>query len=154
MTSPPDQPVAGPNPGKRGQGGAAPHRERGAEPATLALRMEDLTLWVLQRVAKFPRDHKFTVGDRLTETCLDIAALLVEATFTHNKLDLLANASRGLTRARVLVRLCHRLGLLSADQRGYFATQTDELGRMLGGWTRSVHSRDTRGATPPGAART
>jgi len=91
--------------------------------------MEDLTLWVLQRVAKFPRDHKFTVGDRLTETCLDIAALLVEATFTHNKLDLLARASRGLTRARVLVRLCHRLGLLSADQRGYFATQTDELGR-------------------------
>lgn len=149
----PDPPAAG-QPKQRGvQGAAAPGRDRG-EPAALALRMEDLTLWVLQRVTKFPRDHKFTVGDRLTETCLDTTALLVEASFVRSKLDLLASASRGLTRARVLVRLAQRLGLLSADQRAYFAGQTDELGRMLGGWTRSLQSRDTRPATPPGAART
>ncbi len=48
-----------------------PNSRAPAEPAALALRMEDLSLWTAERVAKFPRDHKFTVGDRLLETCLE-----------------------------------------------------------------------------------
>ncbi len=38
-----------------------------ADPAVVALRMEDLTVWVIERVAKMPRDHKFTVGDKLRD---------------------------------------------------------------------------------------
>jgi len=59
------------------------------EPAVAALRMEELTLWVMQHVAKFSREHKFTLGDRLVETCLDVTAALVDATYTRDKLALL-----------------------------------------------------------------
>jgi hypothetical protein len=90
--------------GERGSGGAAPgaRSERSepirggqppGEPAAIALRMEDLTLWALERAAKMPRDHKFTVGDRLVETCLDVNAALVEASFVRDKLGLLHTAS-------------------------------------------------------------
>jgi hypothetical protein len=41
-------------------------------PPLIALPMEALLAWVAERVAKFPRDHKFTTGDRLIETCIDI----------------------------------------------------------------------------------
>jgi hypothetical protein len=34
--------------------------------------MEGLLTWTAERVAKFPHDHKFTVGDRLLETCHDV----------------------------------------------------------------------------------
>jgi hypothetical protein len=34
--------------------------------------MEGLLTWTAERVAKFPRDHKFTVGDRLLDICLDV----------------------------------------------------------------------------------
>lgn len=127
----------------RGSGGGAPSDRPPdrRDPAAIALRMEDLTLWVLERTAAFPRDHKFTVGDRLVETCLDVTTSLVEATFlprSRAKLHHLHTASRALTRARVLVRLAQRLGLVSARQRAYFSAQSDELGRMLGGWTRSM----------------
>ena len=44
-------------------------------------------------------------------------------------------------RARVLSRLAERLKLLSAAQRGHFAVESDAVGRMLGGWTRSQRSR-------------
>lgn len=118
-----------------------PNSRAPAEPAALALRMEDLTLWTAERVAKFPRDHKFTIGDRLLETCLEGTTLLVQASFVRDKLGLLAAASRGLVRARVLVRLAERLHLLSAAQRGHFAVESDAIGRMLGGWTRSQHAR-------------
>jgi hypothetical protein len=51
--------------------------------------MEELTLWVIQRVAKMPRAHRFTVGNRLTETCLDVTATLLDAGFSRDKRALL-----------------------------------------------------------------
>jgi len=71
--------------------------------------MEGLLVWVVERVAKFPREHKFTVGDRLVETCLDITSHLVEASYRRDKRHDLAAASRGLVRARVLVRLARSM---------------------------------------------
>jgi hypothetical protein len=103
--------------------------------------MEDVTLWVIERVAKMPRDHKFTIGDKLVETCLEVTTLLVEASFVRDKAGLLLQASRGLTRARVLVRLAQRLKLLSMQQRDHFGAETDGIGRMLGGWTRAIRNR-------------
>lgn len=60
---------------KRPAGGAIGRRP----PPVIALRMESLLAWPVERVEKVPREHKFTVGDRLIETCLDITSHLVEA---------------------------------------------------------------------------
>ena len=54
-------------------------------PAVVALRMEDITLWVVQRVAKMPREHKFAIGDKLVEACLDVTCTLVEATYVAER---------------------------------------------------------------------
>ena len=71
-----------------------------AAPPVIAVRMETLLAWVVERVAKFPREHKFTVGDRLVETCLDITSHLVEASYRRDKHAELSAASRALVRAR------------------------------------------------------
>lgn len=55
------------------------HRNRPQTPPSIALRMEGLLAWTVERLVKFPREYKFTVGDRLIETCLDITSHLVEA---------------------------------------------------------------------------
>jgi len=67
----------GRSPGRDGNRATRSHGS--GEPAVVALRMEELTLWVMQRVAKMARAHKFTVGDRLVETCLDVSAGLMDA---------------------------------------------------------------------------
>jgi len=41
----------------------------------------------------------------------------------------------------VLVRIAERMSLLSARQRAYFAEVSDEVGRQVGGWAKSVRSR-------------
>lgn len=129
---------------KRGSGGEAPGAAATrslTDPAVVALRMEDLTLWVLERAAKMPREHKFTLGDKWVKTCLEATTLLTEASFVRDKLALLAAASRALTRARILCRLAQRLRLLSADQRQFFVEQSLQIGKMLGGWTRAQKAR-------------
>jgi hypothetical protein len=91
--------------------------------------METRLVWVVERVAKFPREHKFTVGDRLVETCLDITSHLVEDSYRRDKHAELSAASRALVRARVLVRLPRAICCVSEARGHYFATESDELGR-------------------------
>ena len=110
--------------------------------------MEALCLWLIQHVAKMPRDHKVTLGDRLVETSLLVTEKLVEATYARERHALLADASRGLTRCRLLVRLAHRLALLSERQSLYFSEESTDIGRMLGGWARA----DRRSHQSPAAA--
>ena len=71
--------------------------------------MESLLTWTVERAAKFPREHKFTIGDRLIETCLDVTSHLLEAAYRRDKRGDLAAASRGLIRVRVLARLARQL---------------------------------------------
>jgi hypothetical protein len=117
---------------------AARYPQKAPAAPVIALRMEQLLVWVVERVAKFPREHKFTVGDRLIETCLNVMECLVEASLQREKHKLLALASRGLVRARILARLAHSVRCLSESQHLHFVKQSDEIGRMLGGWLRTA----------------
>jgi hypothetical protein len=81
------------------------------------------------------------VGDRLIDTCLDVMQHLVEASYRRDKHAELAAASRGLVRARVLMRLAHGLRCVSEAQHMHFARESEEVGRMLGGWIRAFKSR-------------
>ena len=69
--------------------GVQPERPAGRRPPpaapVIALRMEGLLTWTAERMAKFPRDHKFTVGDRLLETCLDVMSGLTDAAYRRDK---------------------------------------------------------------------
>ncbi len=130
---------------KPGGPGAEPrakkHSPKPPLPPVIAIRMEALLQWVVERVAKFPRDHKFTVGDRLIETCLDVTCALVEASYKRDKVHELGQASRALVRARLLFRLARALHCVSEAQHLHFAKESDEIGRMLGGWLRATASR-------------
>ena len=114
---------------------------RATAPPVIAVRMEALLAWVAERVAKFSREHKFTVGDRLVDTCLDITCHLLDAAYRRDKAADLAAAQRDLVRARVLVRLARSLRCVSEAQHLHFANESDEIGRMLGGWQRASMPR-------------
>jgi hypothetical protein len=103
--------------------------------------MEDLTVWVMERAAAFPREHRFTVGERLVDACLDTLEALVEASYRRDRLALLAAANRTLVRVRVLGRIAERFRCLSHAQAAHLAERTLEIGRMLGGWIRSSRAR-------------
>ncbi len=51
--------------------------------------MEPLTVWVIHYVDHFARKHKFTIGDRWIDTCLDVQTSLVEASYIRDKRSLL-----------------------------------------------------------------
>ena len=98
----------------------------------------DLTLWIVQKVEKFPKSYRFSVGQRLIDTALDLLLLLVEAAYRRDKRETLRTASLRTNALRFLLRLAHDLKLLPGSAYAFATEQLDEVGRMVGGWERST----------------
>jgi hypothetical protein len=105
-----------------------------AEELRAVTKAYDFTLWLLPHLAKFSRDHRFTLGDRLEEGALEVLELLVEASYSGEKRPLLQRANVRLNRVRFLVRLAKDLRQLSLKQYEFAARAIDGIGMEIGGW--------------------
>ena len=98
----------------------------------------DFCLWMIQKVENFPRSFRFSVGDRLVATALDVQLRLVDAAYARDKAPILTEVNGMLNRLRHLVRMAKDLKLLSVDSYGHAAERIDEIGRMRGGWKKAA----------------
>ncbi|OHB14498.1 MAG: hypothetical protein A2431_00020 [Candidatus Zambryskibacteria bacterium RIFOXYC1_FULL_39_10] len=87
-----------------------------------------------------PKCDRFTIFERSEDLIIDVIELFTEAGYGRgsNKVMALDRASVKLNTLRLLIRLTKDTG--SLDLKKYTALQTviDEIGRMLGGWIRSM----------------
>ena len=104
-------------------------------------KMYDVLKWLLPKMSKLPRSHKFTLGDRVTNLGLDVLMLLVEASYTREKLELLRQANRKLEQLRYLLRLCKDLELLPMRSYEYISREINEAGSFIGGWVKQQQGR-------------
>ena len=100
-------------------------------------KLYDVILWLMGRVEKFPRFQKFTLGDRTVNISLDTLDLLIEATYTRQRVPLLRKANVQLEKLRFLICLCHDFKLISAKQYAYISNEINEVGKLIGGWIKS-----------------
>lgn len=66
---------------------------------------------------------------------------IVNAAYSQKKESQLRDASDHVNAIRYLLRLSKDLKLMSVDSYGFSAERLDEIGRMLGGWRKSLPSR-------------
>jgi hypothetical protein len=93
--------------------------------------------WLMLTVEKFPRSHKFTIGDRIETTALDVLESLIEATYTKERNQHLRAANLGIEKLRFLLRLAADLRLLDRRRYEHAARSLDETGRLIGGWMKA-----------------
>lgn len=105
---------------------------------SVVTRMYDLTLWLVQRTAGFSRAHRHTLGSRIESCALEVLELLVEASYTRDRDDLLQSANRRLERLRYLVRLAHDLKLLSLAQYEFAGNGLHAVGTQVGAWRKAL----------------
>jgi hypothetical protein len=100
----------------------------------LLVRWYDYTRWLLERVDSFPKNQRFIFGTRLADAVLGIMELLVEASYSRTKLELLRRANVMIEQLRWMIRLAKDRAVQTPRQYEYSAEQLTECGRMLGGW--------------------
>lgn len=102
-------------------------------------------LWLVPAVEKFPRSHKFLLGDRIQSAALDVLEGLVEATYTRNRRPVLRGVNLKLEKLRLMFRLATDLKLLDLRRYEYAARHLDEIGRLVGGWLKTHDAKETHG---------
>ena len=100
------------------------------ETAIVVQKAYDWNLWILPKVEKFPKSHRFSVSQNLVATSLDLLMNLVDATYQSKNSGTLAAAVRNVNRARYLVRLSKDLRLLNVSGYEFAAQGLGEIGRM------------------------
>ena len=99
--------------------------------------MYQFILWLVPTVDKFPRARKFSLGERIETTALDVLDLLISATYTRGRENLLAQVNLGLERLRFLFRIAFDLRCLDIKRYEHAARSIDDVGRMVGGWMKA-----------------
>lgn len=109
---------------------------------TVLTKIYDFWKLILPLAGKFPRQYKFVLGDRIQHLSSELMERVVEAYFTsgniENKRSMIQNANLKVELLRRYLRLSHDLGMLSFSTLERLQRQVDEIGRMLGGWLKSL----------------
>lgn len=101
----------------------------------------NFTKWYIEKLAKLPRNHRFTLGEKIQNTLLELLMLLSDAIYSKNKTSLLTQANKELEKLRILSRLMKDLDLFPNDNYRFITNSMNEIGKMLGGWMRWVYAQ-------------
>jgi hypothetical protein len=101
------------------------------------LKTYDLIPWCVNHTGRFPRNHRFVLGERIERRVYDLLETLIRAKYSREKRELLIQANLDLEVLRFQLRLAKDLDCLREQSLRFAAKNIDEIGREVGGWLRS-----------------
>ena len=103
-------------------------------------KLHDFYKNLSQTLTNFPKDKRFTLGNKLDHLTLEIIESVIAAGYSarEQKYNHLEKAQLHLEITKILIRLALDTKVL--DNRKYIQLQQTllEIGKMLGGWKRSL----------------
>ena len=99
-------------------------------------RYYDLLGWILDRTAKFPKNMRFGLVQKIEMIALSLLEHFIEAIYRRDREKLYETVNLEIEKLRVFLRLSHDRGVLGASQLRYAVNELDEIGRMWHGWIR------------------
>ena len=97
----------------------------------------DPILWSCNHTSRFPRNHRFVLGERIERNLYNLLETLIRAKYTKNRQRLLEEANLNLEILPFQMRLAKDLQCLNVESYGFAPKAIDEIGRLVGGWLRS-----------------
>lgn len=99
----------------------------------------DILLWIIPQIDKFPRHRRFTLGEKIELTLLNVLELLLEATYQKRNDRVLKTANQKLALVRHLWRLSYELTAIANKSYQHGSKLLLELGAQIGGWQKYSH---------------
>jgi hypothetical protein len=79
------------------------------------IKTYDLILWSCHHTGKFPRNHRFVLGERIERSLYDLLELLIRAKYTRQRQAFLEQANLTLEILRFQMRLAKDLQCLKVE---------------------------------------
>jgi hypothetical protein len=103
-------------------------------------RARALVAWLVPQVATWPRAHRHTITQHTCALAMRVHDALVAARHLDAQCrgDALRDADMALDQLRQYLQLAWHWHWLSDGQYQHVSALTDEVGRLVGGWRRSL----------------
>lgn len=99
-----------------------------------------LILWMLPKIANFPKDQRFLLADRIERILMDILEMLIEAVYSKDRRGILIKVNLKLDVLRFMMRIAKDMKYVNVNAYDFFCQSVLEIGRMVGGWLKTVNS--------------
>jgi hypothetical protein len=93
----------------------------------------DLILWSCNHTSKFPRNHRFVLGERIERNLYDLLETLIGAKYTRLRQPLLEQANLTQEILRFRMRFAKDLQCLKVESYDFAAKAIDDMERRLPG---------------------
>ena len=98
----------------------------------------DMMLYAYPALAQFPKSEKFSLVADMKRCMNNLLEYIIEADKKYYKKTTLQMIDVELEKLKTYVRLSHKLGFLPMKKYEYWSGLLVEIGKMLGGWIKSV----------------
>ena len=108
--------------------------------ATILNKTYDFLKMMIPLLGKLPRDQRYLIGNRIQNLVSDILELLIEAYYgpRPERKSKLLSVNIKLEKLRFFIRLCYESNYISSRQYRLILEQLQEIGRMTGGWIKTL----------------
>jgi hypothetical protein len=110
---------------------------KGQEELVVITRGNGLVLWSCHHAGRFPRGHRFVLGERVGRNLYGLLETLIQARYARERQGLLGQANLTLELLCFPMRLAKDLRCLKVKSYAHAAKAIDEIGRLVGGWLKS-----------------
>ena len=114
-----------------------------AEPPVFT-KSYDFVLWLFPRTQGFPKTYRPSLAAPLQQASVELLVAIAGARFGADRTGALRQADASVETLRVLLRLAKDLRLVAPKHYLDGAGRLDELGRMVGGWSKKNPSAGSR----------
>jgi len=101
----------------------------------------DFIKWAIPHLAKFPRNQRYTFGERVENKLFCLLELLVEAQYSKDKVNALKKANLEIEQVRYLFRLCHDMQFINLKTYELSSRYLMDIGAQVGGWIKQQTAR-------------
>lgn len=102
-------------------------------------KCEEMIAYGYKAVAQFPRAERHVLSQEIRSTMWALLRLIVICNRRYHKKTTMQDLDAELDLLRSQLRLATDLGYLPFRKYEVWSRHADEIGRMIGGWLRSLH---------------
>lgn len=101
----------------------------------------DLLLRITIATKDFPREYKYTLGQKLKDEVMDLILFVYRANSVPDRTAHIQSILERIQLIEVMMRLAHDLHVLTRGNYAGLAEMTDSLARQAQGWLKSSGKR-------------
>lgn len=97
----------------------------------------DLLIRVMQVTKNFPREYKYTLGQKLKDEIIELVVTIYKANSAKDKAQHIEMVLERVQVVQLMIRLSHDMRILPRRHYTDLAEKTDSLARQAQGWLKS-----------------